>query len=111
MRDAFDVLSEDIALGNVAFAGSIPDVSTSYTTPASVSSTSSSNFGQQSMVNSSTASNSDNNDNSSVAAAIKDLRKDLTNLQVVMEGEAVGRIVRPHVNEGNAVDNIARRYF
>lgn len=111
VKDAFDVLSDDISLGNVAFAGSIPGVSTSYSAPASVSSTTSSSFGQQAMVNSQSTNSSNQNDGSLVASAIAGLRKDLTNLQVVMEGETVGRIVRPHVNEGNAVENTVRRYF
>ncbi|MFB7121734.1 carbamoyl-phosphate synthase [Bacillus tropicus] len=111
VKDAFDVLSDDISLGDVAFAGSIPGVSTSYSAPASVSSTTSSSFGQQAMVNSQSTNSSNQNDGSLVASAIAGLRKDLTNLQVVMEGETVGRIVRPHVNEGNAVENTVRRYF
>ncbi|MGE6850781.1 hypothetical protein ACQKGB_27365 [Bacillus tropicus] len=111
VKDAFDVLSDDVSLGNVAFAGSIPDVSTSYSAPASVSGTTSSSFGQQAMVNSQSTNSSNQNDGSLVASAIAGLRKDLTNLQVVMEGETVGRIVRPHVNEGNAVENTVRRYF
>lgn len=111
VKDAFDVLSDDVSLGNVAFAGSIPDVSTSYSAPASVSGTTSSSFGQQAMVNSQSTNGSNQNDSGLVASAIAGLRKDLTNLQVVMEGETVGRIVRPHVNEGNAVENTVRRYF
>lgn len=43
--------------------------------------------------------------------AIRELRRDMTNLRVEMEGESVGRIVRPHVNDGNAVDATVRRYF
>ncbi|WP_227496329.1 carbamoyl-phosphate synthase [Bacillus cereus] len=111
VKDAFDVLSEDISLGNVAFASSIPDVSSSYSAPASVAGTTSSSLGQQAMVNSQSTNGSNQNDNGLVASAIVGLRKDLTNLQVVMEGETVGRIVRPHVNEGNAVENTVRRYF
>ena len=43
--------------------------------------------------------------------AIGALERRLTNLEVVMDGEKVGRIVRPHVNKGNALDATVRRYF
>lgn len=46
-----------------------------------------------------------------LAKAIDGLRRDLTNLRVEMEGETVGRIVRPHINESNAVEASVRRYF
>lgn len=43
--------------------------------------------------------------------AIGSLERRLGDLEVVMDGERVGRIVTPHVNEGNAVDANVRRYF
>lgn len=91
---------------------SIGAISGSYTTPSYTSGVnSSSDFGQQAMINSQPANVASQNDNRLVAAAVKNLGDKLDNLQVVMEGETVGRIVRPHVNEGNAVENTVRRYF
>ena len=43
--------------------------------------------------------------------AIGSLERRLGDLEVVMDGERVGKIVRPHVNEGNALDDLVRRYF
>lgn len=91
---------------------SIGSISGGYTTPSYTSGVnSSSDFGQQAMINSQSANVASQNDNRLVAAAVKNLGDKLDNLQVVMEGETVGRIVRPHVNEGNAVENTVRRYF
>src|SRR5690625_3639634 len=43
--------------------------------------------------------------------ALTSIERRLGDLEVVMDGEQVGRIVRQHVNEGNARDAVARRYF
>jgi len=43
--------------------------------------------------------------------ALASIERRLGDLEVVMDGEQVGRIVRPHVNEGNALDASVRRYF
>ena len=43
--------------------------------------------------------------------ALTSIERRLGDLEVVMDGEQVGRIVRPHVNEGNARDAVTRRYF
>lgn len=46
-----------------------------------------------------------------LAGAIASLERKLDGLIVEMDGETVGRIVRPHVNDGNALDATVRRYF
>lgn len=114
VKDGFSDLTESIQMGDVlpgdVLAPNVPAFSSNYKTPSGISGVStSSSFGQNAMINGKIEANT--SDNSEIAAAITGLRKDLTNLQVVMEGEAVGRIVRPHVNEANAVDNTVRRYF
>lgn len=52
-----------------------------------------------------------NSSDSALVNAIGSLERRLGDLEVVMDGERVGRIVTPHVNEGNAVDANVRRYF
>ncbi len=116
VKDGFSSLTDSIQMGDIlpgnVVAPVIPSISGSYRAPSYVSGvSSSSDFGQQAMVNSQSANVTNQNDNKLVAAAVKNLGDKLDNLQVVMEGETVGRIVRPHVNEGNAVENTVRRYF
>ncbi|KAA0796681.1 tail length tape measure protein [Bacillus sp. JAS102] len=116
VKDGFTSLTDSIQMGDIlpgnVVAPVIPSISGSYNAPSYVSGVnSSSDFGQQAMINSQSANISSQNDNRLVAAAVKNLGDKLDNLQVVMEGETVGRIVRPHVNEGNAVENTVRRYF
>ncbi|HFK1537557.1 TPA: tail length tape measure protein [Bacillus cereus] len=116
VKDGFSSLTDSIQMGDIlpgnVVAPVIPSISGSYRAPSYVSGvSSSSDFGQQAMVNSQSANVTNQNDNKLVAAAVKKLSDKLDNLQVVMEGETVGRIVRPHVNEGNAVENTVRRYF
>ena len=43
--------------------------------------------------------------------AIGSLERRLGDLEVVMDGERVGRIVRPHINDQDAVEAMTRRYF
>lgn len=116
VKDGFSNLTDSIQMGDIlpgnVVAPVIPSISGSYNTPSYVAGVnSSSDFGQQAMINSQSANVASQNDNRLVAAAVKNLGDKLDNLQVVMEGETVGRIVRPHVNEGNAVENTVRRYF
>ncbi|MGN4822560.1 phage tail protein [Bacillus cereus group sp. MYBK139-2] len=116
VKDGFSSLTDSIQMGDIlpgnVVTSVIPSISGSYRTPSYVSgANSSSDFGQQAMINSQSANVASQNDNRLVAAAVKNLGDKLDNLQVVMEGETVGRIVRPHVNEGNAVENTVRRYF
>ncbi|HDR7258762.1 tail length tape measure protein [Bacillus cereus] len=116
VKDGFSSLTDSIQMGDIlpgnVVAPAIPSISGSYRIPSYVSDgNSSSDFGQQAMINSQSANVANQNDNRLVAAAVKNLSDKLDNLQVVMEGETVGRIVRPHVNEGNAVENTVRRYF
>ncbi|WP_255262109.1 phage tail protein [Bacillus thuringiensis] len=116
VKDGFSSLSDSIQMGDIlpgnVVAPVIPSIAGSYKAPSYVSGVnSSSDFGQQAMINSQSTSTANQNDNRLVAAAVKTLGDKLDNLQVVMEGETVGRIVRPHVNEGNAVENTVRRYF
>ncbi|PFB61123.1 tail length tape measure protein [Bacillus anthracis] len=116
VKDGFSSLTDSIQMGDIlpgsVVAPVIPSISGSYKAPSYVSGVnSSSDFGQQAMINSQSANVASQNDNRLVAAAVKNLGDKLENLQVVMEGETVGRIVRPHVNEGNAVENTVRRYF
>lgn len=116
VKDGFSSLTDSIQIGDIlpgnVVAPVIPSISGSYNTPSYVAGVnSSSDFGQQAMINSQSANVASQNDNRLVAAAVKNLGDKLDNLQVVMEGETVGRIVRPHVNEGNAVENTVRRYF
>lgn len=116
VKDGFSSLTDSIQMGDIlpgdVVAPVIPSISGSYKAPSYVSGiNSSSDFGQQAMVNSQSANVTSQNDTRLVAAAVKNLGDKLDNLQVVMEGETVGRIVRPHVNEGNAVENTVRRYF
>lgn len=116
VKDGFSSLTDSIQMGDIlsgnVVAPVIPSISGSYRAPSYVSGvSSSSDFGQQAMINSQSANVGSQNDNRLVAAAVKNLGDKLDNLQVVMEGETVGRIVRPHVNEGNAVETAVRRYF
>ncbi|WP_179877494.1 phage tail protein [Bacillus wiedmannii] len=116
VKDGFSSLTDSIQMGDIlpgnVVAPVIPSISGSYNAPSYVSGVnSSSDFGQQAMINSQSANVASQNNNRLVAAAVKNLGDKLNNLQVVMEGETVGRIVRPHVNEGNAVENTVRRYF
>lgn len=116
VKDGFSSLTDSIQMGDIlpgdVVTPVIPSISGSYNAPSYVSGVnSSSDFGQQAMINSQSAKVASQNDNRLVAAAVKKLSDKLENLQVVMEGETVGRIVRPHVNEGNAVENTVRRYF
>ncbi|WP_144508238.1 phage tail protein [Bacillus thuringiensis] len=116
VKDGFSSLTDSIQMGDIlpgnVVAPVIPSISGSYNAPSYVAGVnSSSDFGQQAMINSQSANVASQNDNRLVAAAVKNLGDKLDNLQVVMEGETVGRIVRPHVNEGNAVENTVRRYF
>lgn len=116
VKDGFSNLTDSIQMGDIlpgdVVAPVIPSISGSYKAPSYVSGVnSSSDFGQQAMVNSQSANVTSQNDTRLVAVAVKNLGDKLDNLQVVMEGETVGRIVRPHVNEGNAVENTVRRYF
>ncbi|MEE6185562.1 tail length tape measure protein [Bacillus pretiosus] len=116
VKDGLSSLTDSIQMGDIlpgnVVAPVIPSISGSYNAPSYVSGVnSSSDFGQQAMINSQSANVASQNDNRLVAAAVKNLGDKLNNLQVVMEGETVGRIVRPHVNEGNAVENTVRRYF
>lgn len=46
-----------------------------------------------------------------IAGAIDSLRRDMANMRIEMEGERVGKIVSPFVNEVNAVDAAVRGYF
>ncbi|MCQ0952800.1 tail length tape measure protein [Bacillus cereus] len=116
VKDGFSSLTDSIQMGDIlpgnVVAPVIPSISGSYNAPSYVAGVNSSlDFGQQAMINSQSANVASQNDNRLVAAAVKNLGNKLDNLQVVMEGETVGRIVRPHVNEGNAVENAVRRYF
>ncbi|WP_166705117.1 phage tail protein [Bacillus albus] len=116
VKDGFSSLTDSIQMGDIlpgnVVAPVLPSISGSYNAPSYVSGVnSSSDFGQQAMINSQSSNVASQNDNRLVAAAVKNLGDKLDNLQVVMEGEKVGRIVRPHVNEGNAVENTVRRYF
>ncbi|HDR4368808.1 TPA: tail length tape measure protein [Bacillus cereus] len=116
VKDGFSTLTDSIQMGDIlpgdVVAPVIPSISGSYRAPSYVSDVNSpTDFGQQAMINSQSANATSQNDTRLVAAAVKNLGDKLDNLQVVMEGETVGRIVRPHVNEGNAVENTVRRYF
>ncbi|AJH80265.1 tail length tape measure protein (plasmid) [Bacillus thuringiensis] len=116
VKDGFSSLTDSIQMGDIlpgdVVTPVIPSISGSYKAPSYVSGVnSSSDFGQGAMINSQSDNVASQNDNRLVAAAVKKLSDKLENLQVVMEGETVGRIVRPHVNEGNAVENTVRRYF
>ncbi|TXR94761.1 tail length tape measure protein [Bacillus sp. SH7-1] len=116
VKDGFSSLTDSIQMGDIlpgnVVAPVIPSISGSYNAPSYVTGVnSSSDFGQQAMINSQSANVASQNDTRLVASAVKNLGDKLDNLQVVMEGETVGRIVRPHVNEGNAVENTVRRYF
>lgn len=116
VKDGFSSLTDSIQMGDIlpgdVVAPVIPSISGSYKATSYVSGVnSSSDFGQQAMVNSQSANVTSQNDTRLVADAVKNLGDKLDNLQVVMEGETVGRIVRPYVNEGNAVENTVRRYF
>ncbi|MGG4305924.1 phage tail protein [Bacillus wiedmannii] len=116
VKDGFSSLTDSIQMGDIlpgnVVAPVIPSISGSYNAPSYVSGVnSSSDYGQQAMINSQSAGITGSNNDRLVAAAVKNLGDKLENLQVVMEGETVGRIVRPHVNEGNAVENTVRRYF
>lgn len=80
----------------------VPDIDMRYNTPSGIHRTMSSAINGSVDVN---------NRDEMLANAINELRRDMTDLRVDMDGEKVGRIVRPHVNNGNAVDAVVRRYF
>jgi tape measure domain-containing protein len=81
----------------------VPDVAIAYSTPS----------GLRSSLTSAVSGTVDVNMNSThgllsqILAELKEQR----NIAVNMDGERVGQLVRPHVNEGNAVDALVRRYF
>ena len=52
-----------------------------------------------------------NNRDERLTGAINSLERRLGDLEVVMDGERVGRIVRPHINDQDAVEAMTRRYF
>lgn len=81
----------------------VPDVDLSYATPNGI----------HSSLTSAVRGTVDVNDSrdEALVRAIGSLERRLGDLEVVMDGERVGRIVTPHVNEGNAVDANVRRYF
>lgn len=79
-----------------------PDVAIAHSTPSGLSSTLSSAVSGTIDVNSR---------DDMIAAAINRLEQSLDGMTIEMDGERVGQLVRPHVNEGNAVDALVRRYF
>src|SRR5690606_12682276 len=84
-------------------AAAVPDVNMSYATPSGITARS---------LSSAVSGTIDvNSRDDRLINAIGALERRLTNLEVVMDGEKVGRIVRPHVNKGNALDATVRRYF
>lgn len=86
----------------IAATPDIPPVEMSYTTPDSYESAALSSAGG--------TINAQNKDDL-LANAIDKLERKLDGLVVEMDGQTVGRIVRPHVNDGNALDSTVRRYF
>src|SRR5690625_1365584 len=52
-----------------------------------------------------------NSGDGKLSASIDELRRDLTNLRIVMDGDKVGELVGPRINERNAVDSEIGRYF
>jgi tape measure domain-containing protein len=81
----------------------VPDVAIAYSTPSGLRSSLSSAVSGTVDVN----MNSTHGLLSQILAELKEQR----NIAVNMDGERVGQLVRPHVNEGNAVDALVRRYF
>jgi tape measure domain-containing protein len=80
----------------------VPDVAIAYSTPS----------GLRSSLTSAVSGTVDvNTRDDMLAAAINRLEQSLDGMTIVMDGERVGQLVRPHVNEGNAVDALVRRYF
>jgi tape measure domain-containing protein len=80
----------------------VPDVAIAYSTPS----------GLRSSLSSAVSGTVDvNTRDDMLAVAINRLEQSLDGMTIVMDGERVGQLVRPHVNEGNAVDALVRRYF
>ncbi|MCR1993983.1 hypothetical protein NSA31_19820, partial [Bacillus subtilis] len=79
-----------------------PDLAIAHSTPSGLRSTLSSAMSGAIDVNSR---------DDMIAAAINRLEQSLDGMTIEMDGERVGQLVRPHVNEGNAVDALVRRYF
>jgi tape measure domain-containing protein len=80
----------------------VPDVAIAYSTPS----------GLRSSLSSAVSGTVDvNTRDDMLAAAINRLEQSLDGMTIVMDGERVGQLVRPRVNEGNAVDALVRRYF
>lgn len=52
-----------------------------------------------------------NSSDEALIVAINELRRDMTNLKVEMEGVTVGRIIKPHIDEESALDSTVGRYF
>lgn len=81
----------------------VPNIDMSYATPAGLQGSLSS------AVNGTVSVNSNARDRALIGA-INGLRRDMSNMRVEMDGEPVGRITRPYINEGNAKDEVGR-YF
>jgi tape measure domain-containing protein len=80
----------------------VPDVAIAYSTPS----------GLRGSLSSAVSGAVDvNTRDDMLATAINRLEQSLDGMTIVMDGERVGQLVRPHVNEGNAVDALVRRYF
>src|SRR5690625_3820274 len=86
---------------NLATAA-VPDVDISYATPSGIRSSLSSAVSGTVDVNAR---------DDRLIGALASIERRLGDLEVVMDGEQVGRIVRPHVNAGNELDANVRRYF
>src|SRR5699024_8661095 len=95
-RDVYNAL-DDISDGITA-----QDLSLDYATPEGIRTSLSSAVSGTVDVNSR---------DSMIAEAIGSLERRLGDLEVVMDGERVGRIIRPHINDQDAVEAMTRRYF
>lgn len=82
----------------------VPEVDLNYATPSGIRSSLSS------AVHGTVSVNGDGETNSLLREMSGKLDR-LGQMVIEMDGERVGRAVRPHVNEGNAVDANVRRYF
>lgn len=81
-----------------------PNIDMSYATPSGMRGTLSSAINGTVDVNS-------NGRDSALVGAIQELRRDMTNLRVDMDGQTVGRITKPHIDREDAYDSSVRRYF
>lgn len=95
VKDAFDTLSDGIVLGDISTgtvtAPAIPNVSTGYTVPASVSGVYTSSFGQSAMVKS--------QNSASINAATVQQKPTVIENVLIVDGYEIARVTEPIISD------------